>query len=68
MLAVRDAYAYEPALRAGQVRLCEGLEACSVTGWPSVSFDLAAGLQLFKGILGAGFLLQDFQVADLGAF
>jgi sarcosine oxidase subunit alpha len=45
MLAVQDAYGYEPALRAGQMRLCEGLEARSVTGWPSVSFDLAAGVQ-----------------------
>jgi len=61
MLAVQDAYGYEPALRAGQVRLCEGLQAHSVTGWPSATFDLAAGLQLFKGILSAGFYYKTFK-------
>jgi len=61
MLAVRDAYGYEPALRAGQVRLCEGLEARSVTGWPSPSFDLAAGLQLFARTLSAGFYYKTFK-------
>jgi NADPH-dependent 2,4-dienoyl-CoA reductase/sulfur reductase-like enzyme len=61
MLAVLDEYGYEPAMPAGQVRLCEGLVAHSVTGWPSVSFDLAAGLQLFAGILGAGFYYKTFK-------
>ena len=61
MLAIRDAYSYEPALRAGQVHLCEGLEAHSVTGWPSASFDLAAGLQLFAGVLSAGFYYKTFK-------
>ncbi len=61
MLAVRDGYGYEPALRAGQVRVCEGLVARSVTGWPSPSFDLAAGLQLAAGILGAGFYYKTFK-------
>jgi sarcosine oxidase subunit alpha len=61
MLAVRDAYGYEPALRAGQVRLVEGLESRSVTGWPSPSFDLAAGLQLAAPILSAGFYYKTFK-------
>lgn len=61
MLAVRDAYGYEPALRAGQVRLCDGLEARSVTGYPSPWFDLAGGLQLFAGILSAGFYYKTFK-------
>lgn len=55
MLAVRDAYGFEPAIRAGQVRLSEGLEACSVTGWPSPEFDVAAIAQLASNVLGAGF-------------
>ena len=61
MLAVQDAYGYEPALRAGQVRLCDGLRAHSVTGWPSASFDFAAGLQLFSGLLSAGFYYKTFK-------
>lgn len=55
MLAVRDAYGFEPAIRAGQVRLSEGLEVRSVTGWPSPEFDLAAIAQFASGVLGAGF-------------
>src|SRR6185437_1042295 len=61
MLSVRDGYGYEPALRAGQVRVCDGLIARSVTGWPSPSFDLAAGLQLAASVLGAGFYYKTFK-------
>lgn len=61
MLAVRDAYGYEPALRAGQVRLVEGLEVRSVTGWPSPSFDLGAAAQLASRCLGAGFYYKTFK-------
>jgi len=61
MLAVVDGYGYDPALRAGQVRLCEGLEARSVTGWPSASFDLAADVQLFAKVLSAGFYYKTFK-------
>jgi sarcosine oxidase, subunit alpha len=68
MLAVRDAYGYEPALRAGQVQLCEGLEARSVTGYPSPDFDLAAGVQLFARILGAGFYYKTFKWPDWAWF
>jgi sarcosine oxidase subunit alpha len=68
MLSVRDAYAYEPALRAGQVRLCEGLEAHSVTGWPSPGVDLAGGVQLLGGLLGAGFYYKTFMWPNWGWF
>ena len=51
MLAIRDGYGSEPALRAGQVRLSEGLAARSVSGFPSPAFDIAAGLQAIAGLL-----------------
>lgn len=55
MLAVRDAYGYEPAIRAGQVVLAEGIEVRSVTGWPSPEADFGAVAGLASGILAAGF-------------
>ena len=61
MLAVRDGYGYEPALRAGQVQVSEGLVARSVTGWPSPAFDLAAIAQLGASMLGAGFYYKTFK-------
>lgn len=61
MLAVRDGHGYDPAIRAGQVLLAEGLDARSVTGWPSPDFDVAAGAQLLAGFLGAGFYYKTFK-------
>nr|WP_247748323.1 2Fe-2S iron-sulfur cluster-binding protein [Ruegeria sp. R13_0] len=56
MLAVRDAHGYEPGLRAGQVALVDGLEAKSVTGWPSPDFDLVASFTRFAApFMTAGF-------------
>jgi sarcosine oxidase subunit alpha len=55
MLAVKDAYGYDPAIRAGQVQLVEGLDVRTVTGWPSAQFDVGAALQLISPILIAGF-------------
>lgn len=56
MLAIRDGYGREPALRAGQVVLTDGLEARSVTGWPSPRFDLVAGFtRLAAPFMTAGF-------------
>lgn len=56
MLAIRDAHGAEPALRAGQVLLSEGLAARSVTGWPSARVDLLAPLtRLAAPFMGAGF-------------
>ncbi len=60
MLAVRDAYGYEPAIRAGQMSLVEGLEARSVGGWPSLNFDVGAVAQLASGMLSAGFYYKTF--------
>jgi sarcosine oxidase subunit alpha len=61
MLAVRDAHGYDPAIRAGQVRLAEGLEARSVRGSPSPGFDVGAVAQLASGILSAGFYYKTFK-------
>lgn len=61
MLAVRDGHGYDPAIRAGQVLLAEGLDARSVTGWPSPDFDIAAGAQLLASLLGAGFYYKTFK-------
>ncbi len=56
MLAVRDGHGYDPAIRAGQVLLTEGLDARSVTGWPSVKFDLPAPvIQTLSRFMPAGF-------------
>ncbi len=56
MLAVRDGHGYDPAIRAGQVLLTEGLDARSVTGWPSPGFDLIAPVtQALGRFMTAGF-------------
>jgi Sarcosine oxidase A3 domain/Aminomethyltransferase folate-binding domain/2Fe-2S iron-sulfur cluster binding domain/FAD binding domain len=60
MLAVRDAHGYDPAIRAGQIRLVEGLEVRSVSGSPSVNFDVGSIAQLFSGVLSAGFYYKTF--------
>jgi sarcosine oxidase subunit alpha len=64
MLAVRDGYAYYPALRAGQIRLVEGLRADSVSGWPSTNFDIGAMAQLASKFLVAGFYYKTFKWPD----
>src|SRR6476469_5301635 len=38
----RDAARHTPNLRATQVELYEGLEACSQNRWPSLAFDVDA--------------------------
>jgi sarcosine oxidase subunit alpha len=56
MLAIRDGHGIEPALRAGQVALVDGLQARSITGWPSARFDLVAGFtRLAAPFMTAGF-------------
>jgi len=60
-VAVQDGYSYEPALRAGQVWLAQGMKVRSVGGWPRVEFDLGAVTQLFSGMLGAGFYYKTFK-------
>lgn len=44
-----------PNLRATQVELYEGLEANSVSGWPSVNFDLKACLGVLGHLMPPGF-------------
>lgn len=61
MLAVRDGHGYDPAIRAGQVMLVEGMEAHSVSGSPSPAFDLGALAQLASGVLAAGFYYKTFK-------
>lgn len=60
MLAVRDGYGYDPAIRAGQVRLVDGLDVRTVTGWPSSDFDLGGIAQLAAPIFIAGFYYKTF--------
>jgi sarcosine oxidase, subunit alpha len=60
LLAVRDAYGYDPAITAGQVRLVAGLEARSISGAPSAAFDVGAIAQLASGVIGAGFYYKTF--------
>ncbi|HEY3537301.1 MAG TPA: 2Fe-2S iron-sulfur cluster-binding protein [Trinickia sp.] len=64
MLAVRDGYAYYPALRAGQIRLAEGMQAETVSGWPSPNFDIGAVAQLASKVLAAGFYYKTFKWPD----
>jgi sarcosine oxidase subunit alpha len=68
MLAVRDAYGCEPALRAGQVRLAEGLDANTVTGWPSAEFDIGAVAQLGMRFMKAGFYYKTFKWPTWGLY
>ncbi len=50
----------EPALRATQIGLYEGLEARSVKGWPGVNFDLGAINDWAGAALAAGFYYKTF--------
>ena len=49
-----------PNLRATQVELYEGLEANSVTGWPSVDFDLMGVMGAFGRLMPPGFYYKTF--------
>jgi sarcosine oxidase subunit alpha len=44
----------EPALRATQIELYEGLDARSVKGWPGINFDLGAMNDWAGAALAAG--------------
>lgn len=56
MLAIRDSHGHDPALRAGQVDLTQGLAATSVTGWPSPAFDAVSAFTRFAApFMVAGF-------------
>lgn len=60
MLAVRDAHGYDPAIRAGQVGLAQGMQIHTVSGTPSVAFDFGAVAQLAGRMLAAGFYYKTF--------
>lgn len=49
-----------PNLRATQVELYQGLEAASVSGWPSVEFDLMGLIGRFGRLMPPGFYYKTF--------
>lgn len=49
-----------PNLRATQVELYEGLEASSVSGWPSVNFDLMGMIGALGRLMPPGFYYKTF--------
>jgi sarcosine oxidase subunit alpha len=49
-----------PNLRATQVELYEGLEASSVSGWPSVDFDLMGVMGALGRLMPPGFYYKTF--------
>lgn len=49
-----------PNLRATQVELYEGLEAFSVSGWPSVEYDVMGILGKFGRLMPPGFYYKTF--------
>lgn len=49
-----------PNLRATQVEIYEGLEAFSVSGWPSVEFDVMGILGKFGRLMPPGFYYKTF--------
>lgn len=50
----------EPNIRATQISLYDGLEACSVNVWPSVNYDISAINGVFAKIFTAGFYNKTF--------
>jgi sarcosine oxidase subunit alpha len=60
LVGLRTGSRMEPNLRATQIELYEGLEACSQNRWPSLSFDLRSINQWFAGLLPAGFYYKTF--------
>ncbi len=49
-----------PNLRATQVELYEGLEASSVSGWPSVDFDVMGAMGALGRLMPPGFYYKTF--------
>lgn len=60
MVAVHDGYGHDPAIRAGQLLLADGLQARSVSGWPTSTFDIGAAAQLISPFIKAGFYYKTF--------
>ncbi|MGA0343345.1 MAG: 2Fe-2S iron-sulfur cluster-binding protein, partial [Arenicellales bacterium] len=49
-----------PNLRATQVELYDGLVAATVSGWPSLTFDLGSINNILSRLLPAGFYYKTF--------
>lgn len=49
-----------PNVKATQIALYDGLEASSVSGWPSVNFDLMSVIGLFGRLMPPGFYYKTF--------
>ena len=60
MLAVQDGHGFDLAIRAGQVRIAEGLIVRTVTGWPGPGFDIGAVRRVAGRLLAAGFYYKTF--------
>jgi sarcosine oxidase, subunit alpha len=56
----RDSARVTPNLRATQVELYEGLEACSQNRWPSLALDFGAVSGLLSPFIPAGFYYKTF--------
>ena len=62
MFAITSKYGHDPAIRAGQVELANGLIVESVSGWPSPTFDaIAPFAQALGRFMTAGFYYKTFK-------
>lgn len=57
-----------PNLKATYVELYKGLDAAPVNAWPSLNFDLLAGIGLFKRFIPAAFYYKTFMWPDWKLF
>lgn len=60
MVEVQDGYGFDPGVRAGQVRLAEGMRVQSISGWPSLGFDVGAIAGSVSKFIKAGFYYKTF--------
>lgn len=61
MLAVRDEYGFDAAVRAAEVHLVEGMDVRTSRGFPSAAFDLGVLIQPFARFIKAGFYYKTFK-------
>ncbi|MBO6947457.1 MAG: (2Fe-2S)-binding protein [Rhodospirillales bacterium] len=61
MLAVRDQYGFDAAIRAAEVYLTEGMDVRTSRGFPSAAFDLGVLIQPFARFIKAGFYYKTFK-------
>ncbi len=60
MVEIKDGYGLDAAVRAGQVRLAAGMQVRSVSGWPSLDFDIGALAGYAAKFIKAGFYYKTF--------